>query len=60
MSGLFDFLNRYGKTKLVSNPKILTMNNQPAIINIGDELSYQYKDGYIILKDKDNGSMIKK
>ncbi len=43
MQGLFDFLKKYGNVKVLSNPKILTLNNQPAIINVGDQLSYQYE-----------------
>ncbi len=47
MSGLFDFLKKYGKVKVLSNPKILTLNNQPAIINVGDQISYKYEtSGY--------------
>lgn len=43
MDGLFDFLKKYGKVKILSNPKVLTLNNQPAIINVGDQLSYRYE-----------------
>ncbi|BCD68672.1 type II secretion system protein GspD [Nitratiruptor sp. YY09-18] len=43
MQGLFDFLKKYGDVKVLSNPKILTLNNQPAIINVGDQLSYRYE-----------------
>ena len=43
MTGLFDFLKKYGDVKVLSNPKILTLNNQPAIINVGDQLSYRYE-----------------
>ncbi len=43
MNGLFDFLRKYGNVKVLSNPKILTLNNQPAIINVGDQLSYRYE-----------------
>ena len=43
MTGLFDFLKKYGDVKILSNPKILTLNNQPAIINVGDQLSYRYE-----------------
>ena len=43
MDGLFDFLKKYGSVKILSNPKVLTLNNQPAIINVGDQLSYRYE-----------------
>lgn len=42
MQGLFNFLKKYGTVKVLSSPKILTLNNQPAIINVGSQLSYQY------------------
>jgi general secretion pathway protein D len=51
---LFDFLNHYGTTKLVSNPKILTINNQIATINIGDKLNFQYRNGTTLLSEGTN------
>ena len=48
MDGLFDFLKKYGDIKVLSNPKILTLNNQPAIINVGDQISYRYPTGQIV------------
>ncbi len=47
MNGLFDFLKKYGDIKILSNPKILTLNNQPAIINVGNQISYRYETGAI-------------
>jgi general secretion pathway protein D len=41
MSGLIDFLNTNGKTKVISNPKVLTLNNQPALITVGDTINYK-------------------
>nr|MBL0687329.1 pilus (MSHA type) biogenesis protein MshL [Sulfurospirillum sp.] len=41
MSGLINFLNSQGKTKVISSPKILTMNNQQALITIGDNINYR-------------------
>jgi general secretion pathway protein D len=35
------FLNDFGKVKTVSNPKILTLNNQPALISVGEEIFYK-------------------
>jgi len=47
--GILDFLRKYGKVNLLSNPKILTLNNQPAIINVGDKISYKYEtSGYTL------------
>ncbi len=45
MNGLLDFLKTQGKVNIVSNPKILTLNNQPAIINVGEEKNYKYTTG---------------
>ncbi len=45
MSGLLDFLKTQGDVKIVSNPKIMTLNNQPAVINVGTEVNYRYDSG---------------
>ena len=45
MSGLMNFLNKYGKVNVLSTPKILTLNNQAAVINIGDQFNYRYQNG---------------
>jgi len=42
-----NFLNQYGDVKVLSNPKVLTLNNQPAVINVGEELSYKYQTGSV-------------
>ncbi len=47
VQGLFDFLKKYGDVKVLSNPKVLTLNNQPAIINVGDQIAYRYQTGAI-------------
>lgn len=41
ISGLIDFLGTSGETKVVSSPKVLTMNNQQALITIGDNVNYR-------------------
>ncbi|WP_458701519.1 pilus (MSHA type) biogenesis protein MshL [Sulfurospirillum sp. 1307] len=41
VAGLIDFLDTNGVTKVVSSPKVLTMNNQPAIITVGDNINYR-------------------
>lgn len=43
MDGLISFLKTQGDVKIVSNPKIMTLNNQPAIINVGEEINYRYQ-----------------
>lgn len=37
------FLKTQGKTHAISNPKILTLNNQPALITVGTEFFYKIK-----------------
>lgn len=46
-SGIINFLDKYGDVEILSNPKVLTLNNQPAIINVGEQLSYLYPSGEI-------------
>jgi len=41
MNGLLNFLKTQGYSKVVSNPKILTLNNQQALITIGDNVNYR-------------------
>jgi general secretion pathway protein D len=45
IAGLVDFLKTQGDVNIVSNPKILTLNNQPAVINVGEEKNYKYTLG---------------
>ncbi len=44
-AGVIKFLRNYGDVDIVSNPKVLTLNNQPAVINVGEQLSYIYRSG---------------
>lgn len=41
ISGLIDFLSSNGDTRVVSSPKVLTMNNQQALITVGDNINYR-------------------
>ena len=43
MDGLINFLKTQGDVNIVSNPKIMTLNNQPAFINVGKEVNYRYQ-----------------
>jgi len=43
MDGLVKFLKTQGDVNIVSNPKVMTLNNQPAIINVGTEVNYRYQ-----------------
>ena len=47
MDGLLDFLQHYGDVHSISNPKVMTLNNQPAVINVGDQINYKYQTGAI-------------
>lgn len=46
-AGMIDFLKKYGEVEVLSNPKVLTLSNQPAVINVGQQLSYLYSSGAI-------------
>ena len=37
------FLNTQGDVKAISSPRVMTMNNQPALISVGKELFYKIK-----------------
>ena len=50
-TGLISFLDGYGDVEVLSNPKVLTLNNQPAVINVGKQLSYLYQDGSVEIGD---------
>jgi general secretion pathway protein D len=45
IDGLISFLKTQGDVKIVSNPKVMTLNNQSAVINVGTEVNYRYDDG---------------
>jgi general secretion pathway protein D len=42
---MFDFLNKYGDVNVLSTTKILTLSNQPAVINVGKQINYRYQSG---------------
>ena len=41
INDVIKFLKTQGDVKSISNPKILTLNNQPALISVGNELFYK-------------------
>jgi len=43
VAGLLDFLATQGNVNSLSNPKIATLNNQKAIISVGDTINYKYQ-----------------
>lgn len=46
-SNIVKYLSTFGDVKVMSNPKILTLNNQPAVVNVGQQLSYKYQTGSV-------------
>ncbi|MFW5614566.1 MAG: pilus (MSHA type) biogenesis protein MshL, partial [Campylobacter hyointestinalis] len=44
MDGVLNFLETNGRTKVVSSPKIMTMNNQQALITVGDNINYRVQE----------------
>jgi len=45
INDVIKFLKTQGDVKSVSNPKVLTLNNQPALISVGNELFYKIQSG---------------
>lgn len=44
INGVLNFLNTNGEAKVVSSPKIMTLNNQQALISVGDTLNYRISE----------------
>lgn len=49
LQGVINFLEEKGKTKVISSPKVTTLNNQPAIISVGDTFYYIIPDGATVV-----------
>lgn len=47
MEGLMNFLKQQGEVEILSSPKVMTLNNQPALINVGDQINYKYETGQV-------------
>jgi general secretion pathway protein D len=43
VNGIVKFLTTQGNVKTVSSPRVMTLNNQPALISVGKELFYKIK-----------------
>ncbi|RAX56849.1 pilus (MSHA type) biogenesis protein MshL [Helicobacter monodelphidis] len=41
LNRVVEFLDSYGNVRTLSNPKLLTLNNQPAMISVGDVIRYR-------------------
>lgn len=46
LTRIVEFLKTYGVVQSISNPKVLTLNNQPAMISVGDILRYKKSNIY--------------
>jgi general secretion pathway protein D len=44
LNEVIKFLKTQGNVKSISNPKIMTLNNQPALISVGSEFFYKIKE----------------
>lgn len=44
MEGLMNFIKTKGNSKVISNPKVMTLNNQQALITIGDNINYRVQE----------------
>ena len=49
------FLKTQGDVKSISNPKVLTLNNQPALISVGNELFYKIESNAILQNNTGSG-----
>ena len=44
LDSIMNFLKQNGKTTILSNPKLVALNNQQAIISVGDTINYQVRE----------------
>lgn len=54
-NSIINFLSQSGKTSVLSSPKLMALNNQQAIISVGDTINYQVKESS---KGTENGSVV--
>ena len=47
INGLLNFLSTNGNVNSISNPKIVTLNNQKAIISVGNTIYYKYASSVV-------------
>ena len=59
LEGVINFLDTTGATRVVSSPKIMTMNNQQALISVGDNINYQITNTIIGTETKTENVDIK-
>jgi len=56
INNIVKFLKTQGDVKSISNPKILTLNNQPALISVGNELFYKIQSTSLLQGAAGGGS----
>ena len=56
INNIIKFLKTQGDVKSISNPKILTLNNQPALISVGNELFYKITSTSLLQGSAGGGS----
>ncbi len=56
INNIIKFLKTQGDVKSISNPKILTLNNQPALISVGNELFYKIQSTSLLQGSSGGGS----
>ena len=56
INNIVKFLKTQGDVKSISNPKILTLNNQPALISVGNELFYKITSTSLLQGSAGGGS----
>ncbi|CAD7287153.1 Type 3 secretion system secretin [Campylobacter suis] len=44
LDGVLNFLETNGKAKVISSPKVTTLNNQQALISVGDNINYRVQE----------------
>lgn len=54
-NSVMNFLSTNGKTQVLSSPKLVALNNQQAIISVGDTINYQVKESS---KSTDSGTTV--
>lgn len=55
LDSVMNFLAQNGQTKVLSSPKLVALNNQQAIISVGDTINYQVKESS---KSTDSGTTV--
>ena len=56
VEGFLNFLAKNGNVNSISNPRIVTLNNQKAIVSIGDTIYYKYTSS--VTKDRNGNPII--